>query len=262
MRQKGASVARNEQYTNRFLQKVQYLTPLSSEEEEALQSFATTSREVDAQTELISQGEAYRGGYIMHAGWAIRAITLRNGRRQILNFVLPGDVVGLTSPFFAIANYSVTTLGPASVTEMTFSQFTEIFHTQPRLGAALYWQLAQEETIISEHLVNIGRRDAYTRLGHLYVELYWRLDAVGLVQDSTYTAPLSQNMLADALGLSFVHVSRTLRRLRQDGLMEVNGSQVIIYNLTALERAVDFEHSYLHLMATPIWLRRYRSRER
>ena len=255
-------MAHNEQYTNRFLQKVQHLTPLSPEEEAALQSFATTSREVNAQTELISQGEAYRCGYILHTGWAIRAITLRNGRRQILNFVLPGDVVGLTSPFFTIANYSVTTLGPASVTEMTFTRFTEIFHTQPRFGAALYWQLAQEETIISEHLVNIGRRDAYARVGHLYAELYWRLDTVGLVQDSTYTAPLSQNMLADALGLSFVHVSRTLRRLRQDGLIEVNGSRVVISDLTALERAVDFEHTYLHLMATPVWLRRYQSRER
>ena len=69
-------------------------------------------------------------------------------------------------------------------------------------------------------------------------------------------------MLADALGLSFVHVSRTLRRLRQDGLIEVNGSRVVIYDLTALERAVDFEHTYLHLMATPVWLRRYQSRER
>jgi CRP-like cAMP-binding protein len=255
-------VAYNEQYTNRFLQKVQYLTPLSSEEKAALQAFATTAREVNTQTELISQGEAHRGGYILHMGWAMRAITLRNGRRQILNFVLPGDVVGLTSPFFAIANYSVTTLEPARVTEITFPQFTEIFHTQPRLGAALYWQLAQEETIISEHLVNIGRRDAYTRIGHLYAELYWRLDTVGLVQDSTYHAPLSQNLLADALGLSFVHVSRTLRRLRQNGLIQINGSQVVIYDLAALERAVDFEHAYLHLMATPVWLRRYQSRER
>ena len=105
------------------------------------------------------------------------------------------------------------------------------------------WQLAQEESIISEHLVNIGRRDAYTRVGHLYAELYWRLDTVGLVQDFTYTLPLSQTMLADALGLSFVHISRTIRRLRQDGLVQVNGSRVVIDDLPALERAVDFEHS-------------------
>ena len=87
--------------------------------------------------------------------------------------------------------------------------------------------------VISEHLVNIGRRDAYTRVGHLYAELYWRLDTVGLVQDFTYTLPLSQTMLADALGLSFVHISRTIRRLRQDGLVQINGSQVVIYDLSA-----------------------------
>jgi CRP-like cAMP-binding protein len=255
-------VEHNGQYTNRFLQKIQHLTTLSSEEEETLQFFATMAREVNAQTELISQGEAYRCGYMLHTGWAIRAKTLRNGRRQILNFVLPGDVVGLAAPFFTIADYSVTTIGPTNVTEMTFTLFTEIFHTQPRLGAALCWQLAQEEAIISEHLVNIGRRDAYMRVGHLFAELYWRLDTVGLAQDFTYTSPLSQTMLADALGLSFVHISRTIRRLRQDGLVQVNGSRVVIADLSALERAVDFEHAYLHLTATPVWLRRYRSRGR
>ena len=255
-------MAYNGPYTNRFLQKIQYLTSLSSEEEEALQFFATMSREVDARTELISQGQPYRSGYILHTGWAVRSKTLRDGRRQILNFVLPGDVVGLAAPFFAVSDYSVTTIEPSSVTELTFSRFTEIFHTQPRLGAALCWQLAQEEAVISEHLVNIGRRDAYRRVGHLYAELYWRLDTVGLVQDFTYTLPLSQTILADALGLSFVHISRTIRRLRQDGLVQINGSQVVIDDLTALERAVDFEHSYLHLTAAPVWLRRYQARGR
>jgi CRP-like cAMP-binding protein len=255
-------VEHNGQYTNRFLQKIQYLTTLSSEEEETLQFFITMAREVNAQTELISQGEAYRCGYMLHTGWAIRAKTLRDGRRQILNFVLPGDVVGLAAPFFAVADYSVTTIGPTNVTEMTFTRFTEIFHTQPRLGAALCWQLAQEEAIISEHLVNIGRRDAYTRVGHLFAELYWRLDTVGLVQDSTYTLPLSQTILADALGLSFVHISRTLRRLRQDGLVHVDGSQVVLRDREALERRIDFEHAYLYTACTPVWLRRYRARER
>jgi len=255
-------VEHNDRYTNRFLQKIQNLTTLSSEEEKTLQFFATMAREVNAQTELIGQGEAYRCGYMLHTGWAMRAKILRDGRRQILNFVLPGDVVGLGAPFFTIADYSVMTIGPASVTEMTFTRFAEIFHTQPRLGAALCWQLAQEEAIISEHLVNIGRRDAYMRVGHLYAELYWRLDTVGLVQNFTYTAPLSQTMLADALGLSFVHISRTIRRLRQDGLVQVNGAQVVINDLPALERAVDFEHTYLHVTAAPVWLRRYWSRGR
>jgi CRP-like cAMP-binding protein len=250
------------QHTNRFLQKIQYFTPLSSEEQATVQFFVTMAREVEAQTELISQGEVYRCGYLLHTGWAMRAKTLRNGRRQVLNFILPGDVVGLAAPFVTVADYSVTTLMPANVTEVTFTRFTEIFHTQPRLGAALCWQLAQEEAIIAEHLVNIGRRDAYTRVGHLFAELYWRLDTVGLVQDFTYTMPLTQAILADALGLSFVHVSRTIRRLRQDGLVEVYGPRVVIHDLPALERAVDFEHAYLHVTAAPVWLRRYRSHER
>ena len=195
-------MAHNGQYTNRFLQKIQYLTTLSSEEEETLQFFATMAREVEHADGTHQPGRSV--SLRVYAAYGLGHTLLKhcvNGRRQILNFVLPGDVVGLAAPFFTIADYSVTTIGPTNVTEMTFTRFTEIFHTQPRLGAALCWQLAQEEAIISEHLVNIGRRDAYTRVGHLFAELYWRLDTVGLVQDSTYTLPLSQTMLADALGL-------------------------------------------------------------
>ena len=250
------------QLTSRFLQKIQYLLALAPDEQETLQRFTATTRDIDSQTELISQGASYPCGYILHAGWAIRAKMLPNGKRQILDFVLPGDVIGFAAPFFAAADHSVTTLGPTSVTMVTFAQFTKVLHTQPRLAAALCWQLTQEEAIICEHLVNIGRRDAYTRIAHLYVELYWRLDAVGLVQNATYTAPLSQTMLADALGLSLVHVNRTLRRLRQDGRVHVDGSQVVLRDREALERRIDFEHAYLYMTCTPVWLRRYRARER
>jgi CRP-like cAMP-binding protein len=132
----------------------------------------------------------------------------------------------------------------------------ELFRRHPWVGAALYWELSQEEALVAEHLVNIGRRDAYTRLGHLFAELFWRLDAVGLVQDYAYDFPLNQTLLADALALTPVHVSRTLQRLRQDGLIELNGQQIAILDLQRLEKAVHFEAAYLHLIGMPIWLRR------
>ena len=83
-----------------------------------------------------------------------------------------------------------TTVTPTSVASVPLEQLADIFRTQPRLGVALCWQFAQEEAVVAEHLVNIGRRDAYTRLGHLFAELYWRLDAVGLVRNHAYALPL------------------------------------------------------------------------
>jgi CRP-like cAMP-binding protein len=255
-------VAEHGQGTNRFLHKIAYLLPLSSEEEASVQFLTTRGRAVRAHTELIRQGAAYRYGYLLQTGWAIRTKLLPDGRRQILNFVLPGDVVGLAASFFTTADYAVTTLEQSRVTVLPLARMAVFFQRQPRLGATLCWQLAQEEALVSEQLVNVGRRDAYTRVGHLLAELYWRLDTVGLVQHATYTLPATQPMLADALGLSAVHVSRTLRRLRQDGLVVVNGHRVVLDDLPALERAVDFDHTYLHVTAAPVWLRRYRARPR
>ncbi len=225
-----------------------------------LQTLESDTREVGASTDIVRQGEPYRYAVILCQGWAIRAKTLRDGSRQILDIVLPGDVVGLASPLFTTADCAVTTVASATIATVSTDQLMALYRTHPRLGVALCWQFALEEAVVAEHLVNVGRRDAYTRLGHLLLELYWRLDAVGLVRNQTYDLPLNQAALADALGLSQVHVNRTLRRLRDDGYVRITGSRVGLRRRQAFEQAVDFEQAYLHLISMPVWLRRYLAR--
>jgi CRP-like cAMP-binding protein len=118
------------------------------------------------------------------------------------------------------ADHTVLTVERARLSVVAFDHISALFCAHPRLGIALCWQLAQEQAVAAEHLVNLGRRDAYTRLGHLIVELYWRLDAVGLVQDEAYHCTLTQALLADTLGLSLVYLNRTLQRLREAGLVQ------------------------------------------
>lgn len=206
-------------------------------------------------TSIVIQDEPYRNICILNEGWAIRYKMLLDGKRQILDFLLPGDCVGLAAMVFQSADHFVVTVTPTNVSCITPETMAELFRRHPKLGAAIYWTLSQEEALVAEHLVNIGRRNAYTRLGHLFLELFWRLDAVGLVHDHAYDFPFNQTMLADALGLSPIHINRILRRLRKDGLIQIDGRRVAVLNLKALEEAVHFETTYLHLIGLPVWLR-------
>jgi len=229
---------------------------LSADEYAMLISLEAETQQIKSQTDIISQDMPYQSFYILREGWAIRYKLLNNGKRQILNFLLPGDCAGLPAMVFRQADHTVTTVTPTNVSLVNPAQLMELFRRHPRVGAALYWELSQEKALVAEHLVNIGRRDAYTRLGHLFVELFWRLDAVGLIQDHAYDLPLNQTLLADALGLTPVHISRTLQRLRQDELIDLNGHRVVILDLERLEKVVHFKTAYLHLTGMPIWLRR------
>ena len=108
--------------------------------------------------------------------------------------------------------------------------------------------------------MNVGCRDAYVRVGHLFLALFWRLESVGLVRNRTHAMPLNQTMLADTLGVNPVHVNRTVQRLQRDGLLRVARSQVVIPNPRLLAETVKFEKAYLHLTGLPIWLSRYLTR--
>lgn len=245
---------------SRFVRKLQHFTTLSAEEKLALQRFEVARNRIESQTDLIVQGDVHAYIYIFRDGWAIRSRTLPDGACQILDVVLPGDVVGLAAPLFTIADHTVTSVTSVIAATVTGDQLIELFRAHPRLGAALCWHQAQEEAVVSEHLVNLGRRDAYRRLGHLFLELFWRLDAVGLVCDNAYDCPLSQPLLADALGLTAVHINRTLQRLRRDRLLLHERPRVVIPDPIELAQAVGFDESYLHLSVMPLWLRRYLTR--
>ena len=245
---------------SRFVRKLRHVLILSTDEREALQHLESHRQTVLPQTDLVVQGAPYSTAYILCEGWAIRHKTLPDGKRQILTVLLPGDCVGLAAPLLTIADAAVTTVAPATVAAIVPLSLLEIFRTHPKLGVAFNWHLAHEEAVIAEHLVNVGRRNAYMRVGHLFLELFWRLESVGLVRNRTYTMPLTQTVLADTLGLSPVHVNRTVQRLQRDGLLQVVRSQVVIHNPQLLAETVEFERAYLHLTRLPIWFSRYITR--
>ncbi|WP_207461510.1 Crp/Fnr family transcriptional regulator [Azospirillum sp. SYSU D00513] len=204
-----------------------------------------------ARTDLLVQGERYGSVRVMRGGWAIRHKALPDGRRQVINFVLPGDIIGIYSNLFETADHSITTLTPVEVASFPSEKILDIFRGYPRLAAAFAWSAAREEAIIAERLLSLGRRTALERMAHLIVELQRRLSVINMVENGLFTLPVTQEILADAMGLSIVHINRTLRRLRDSGLIEINGQRITVNNVGELSNIGQFDDHYLQLVRGP-----------
>jgi len=221
------------------------LVELSAAEFDALARLQSPVRAIARNREIISAGRRYDGVFVLIEGAAIRYRVLHDGRRQILNVVLPGDFIGFPATFFETALYSATALTDASISSIPFPDLFALFPAHPRLAATLFCLFSSEAAMYAEHLIDVGRRSARERVGHFLLELLVRLQAIGHADQRSYRLPLTQELIGDALGLSVPHVNRTLRQLREDGLISLDGSRVAINDIEALATQVDFEQSYL-----------------
>jgi CRP-like cAMP-binding protein len=201
--------------------------------------------------DLMTQGDVRRDGYVILSGWAARSKSLPDGRRQILSFITPGDVIGVFGAITPVATSSVTALSDIAAVPFAPAGIVRTIAKAPRLGAALVWSAAREQEILGEHLVSLGRRSARERVVHLFLELWARLKVRGLASGDQLQVPLTQQIIADALGLSVVHVNRTLRQLGAEGLLAVKRESVTLLNLDQLQRVSGFDADYLMHHAMP-----------
>ncbi len=202
-------------------------------------------RELPPGALLIEQGAAAQSSYILLEGWAIRFKMLSDGRRQILGVLLPGDLVGSEVYLLDRSTASVATITPCLMTEFPGTLLIQMIVKQPRLATSLLWMNAREEAFLGERLLSVGRHAAYERVGHFFAELYHRLRLVGLAQDDSFECPLTLELIADSLGMSHVHVSRTLGVLRDEGLLTRQRRVVRLLDLPRLERITEFAGLYL-----------------
>jgi len=222
----------------------QYL-PLSPEEQEFLRGLQQVRRRISRHREIIVAGRHYDHLYILCSGVVSRYKVLADGKRQVLNLGLPGDFIGFPSCLFEVAVNSVSSLTEVELSRVSFENLFSLFARFPRLGTALFWASAREAAIYGEHLVSLGRRSAYERLAHLLLELLVRLRFVGLADDASYKLPLTQELMADVLGLSEPHINRMIRCLREEGLATVEDQRVVIHDLVSMSSLAGFEQSYL-----------------
>jgi CRP-like cAMP-binding protein len=190
--------------------------------------------------------------FVLQQGWACSFKTLPDGGRQIISFPIAGDIVGLRSVLLRTADHSFSALTDAVVNSVDGSLILSWVTEYPRLGAALLWAASRDEAMVVEHLVNIGRRSALERTAHFFMELAERLTLVGLATETEFACPLSQFVLADALGLTSIHVNRTLRELRElrerreMKLLTLRARTVTIHDLAGLRKLAGFQGGYLN----------------
>ena len=128
---------------------------------------------------------------------------------------------------------------------MSFAQLLGLFADHPRVAATIFWSFSCEAAMYAEHLIDVGRRSSVERVAHFLLELLMRLQAIGLADASSYRMPLTQELIADALGLSLQHVNRTLRQLREEGFLSIEGQRIVIRDVEALAALADFDRAYL-----------------
>lgn len=222
-------------------------TRLSVPDLAAIEGISTRRvRRLGAHDDLVREGDPPRTVFLMLTGWACRYKSLEDGRRQILSFFVPGDLCDLNVFVLREMDHSLGVLTPATVAEIARDELDALMEQHPRLTQALWWNLLVTMAIQREWTVNLGQRTAYERLGHLLCELFVRLRGVGMTRDDRCDFPLTQNDLADATGLTAVHVNRTLQELRRKGLIELNRRELRIPDLDALMTASLFNINYLH----------------
>jgi CRP-like cAMP-binding protein len=170
-----------------------------------------------------------------------------DGKRQIVAFGVAGDMPDLQSLHLKVLDISVATVSPCRVGFITHEALWDLCLRHPRIAAAFWRETLTEGAIFREWVVNVGRREAYNRMAHVFCEMLVRLRVVGLVEDHACDLPITQGEFADAIGVSTVHVNRVLQELRADNLIELKGDRLTILDWERLKQVGDFDPTYLHL---------------
>jgi len=195
--------------------------------------------------EIVHEGQLKHNAFILLDGWVSSYKLLPDGTRQIIDFQLPGDFLGLRSLLLRTSDHSFEAITNVKIAEISAKQMFSAFEEAPRLATAVLWAASRDEAMVVEHLINIGRRSAIIRTAHFLLELSARLRLIGIGSDEGYPCPLSQYLLADALGLSAIHINRVLRQLRDQNLLTFQKKHVRFNNLQKLIELADFQMAYL-----------------
>lgn len=202
--------------------------------------------------EIISASQNDDYVVVLLSGWACRYKLLPDGRRQILSIVLPGDFIGLRAGLFGMSDHSVAALNECVIAKIPLENFIDVFSVNPRLAMIISWSTAREETMMVERLVSLGARNAYERMAQLLLEIWQRLKTVGAVQKGrAFNFPLTQEDVADLLGLSVVHTNRTLRALRHDKLIDYDNTSIQLLKPNQLVKVCSFDNNYIQKTDTP-----------
>jgi|TARA_R100000501_G_scaffold14813_2_gene26888 CRP-like cAMP-binding protein len=234
--------------TNALIKKLGNFSKLSKEDEKAIQRLCTNIVRKKAGEDLIREGERPGSVHLLLDGWAFRYKHLPDGGRQILAYLIPGDICDMHIFVLRQMDHSIGLLNDAVIGLLSEDAMLELLSRHPAVERALWWATLVDEAVLREWLANIGRRDPYRRIAHLLCEMWVRMSTIGLVsgQDS-FSLPLTQAELGDTVGLTPVTVNRVIQELRSDDLIILKEKRLTVRDVSRLMKVSEFDVSYLHL---------------
>ena len=237
--------------SNRFIDKLSTFGILTPDDIAALTDATATPKQHAAKVDLIREGDRPGPVFVVLEGWVCRYKVLPNGTRQIVGFLMPGDSCDLHVGLLAEMDHSIQTITPALVARIDRGAMDALMDNHPLVARTMYISQLVDEGTLRAWITSMGRRTSVERVAHLLCELYLRASAVGLAVEPEFAMPLSQQILADALGMTPVHLNRVLRELRLKEAMAVSRGRVILADPALMFRIAGFDENYLHRRMRP-----------
>jgi CRP-like cAMP-binding protein len=224
-----------------FVARLSRLMKLSPADFRGLEPIIESEHLIKKSKDLVVIGSEYRNLCFVKNGYAIRYKLLRSGKRQILNVILPGDVIGFPVSFFDRSIYSIVAVSDLTYNICSLDAYARLCYEQPQFGLALSWFAAHEAAIYAEHIVDLGRRTPVERLAHFLLETHARLLDVGHAEKTSFDLPFSQEVMADVLGLSVPHLNRMMQQLRAEKLITSRARLVELTDVVSLQTLAQYQ---------------------
>jgi CRP-like cAMP-binding protein len=231
-----------------LIRKLESIAPVAPEEKAALLRLPLRLKAVAADQDIVSEGDTPSESCLLVEGFACRYNMTAEGKRQILSFHISGDIPDLQSLHLTVMDHSLISLVPCRLAFIQHDDLRTLMREHPRLGDLFWRDTLIDAAAFRQWVVNVGRRQAPARMAHLLCELLVRLRAVELVEDHAFDLPMTQGDLADAMGITDVHVNRVLQDLRRKGLISLRGKTLKVLDWEGLKTVGEFEPTYLHLV--------------
>jgi CRP-like cAMP-binding protein len=230
-----------------LVRKLETLGVLTAATKDALADIRHTIRQFVPRDVLMREDDEPSSIFLMIEGCVFRSTVLASGQRQIMALQIAGDMLNLQNLFLAKMDHSITALAPTTVALIPHQEIRELLDAHPLVAMRLWHETFIDGAISRRWLAGVGRRSAYARLAHLICEFVARMRAAGLSDGETFDLPLTQNELGDALGLSTVHINRTVKKLHEAGLVSWHHHSFTILDFERLKEVADFDDAYLEL---------------
>jgi CRP-like cAMP-binding protein len=229
-----------------LVRRLRALDAISDEDIATIRELPISVRDYQAEQAVVRDGERPKESCLIIEGFCARSKTLPDGRRQILSIHIPGEIPDLMSLFLHVMDHDLSTLTAAKLGFISHDSLRQLHRRRPNVAEMFWRDTLIDAAMFREWIVNVGQRPAPARLAHVMMELRERLRVIGRLEGNSFEMPLTQEEIGEALGITSVHVSRVIRQMREEGIIELHRGRVTILDEEKFQELADFDDRYLH----------------